>query len=77
MNHFRTRDFSASDIGILVRDNREGAMILKEIIRLQRVMSRRKEERYNYNIVSGESLLLVNSPAVNFIIAVLMVLDNP
>jgi len=69
--------FRASDIGILVRDNKEGALILKEIIDYSVSCQAEKRKRYNYNIVSGESLLLANTPAVNFIIAVLMVLDNP
>jgi ATP-dependent helicase/nuclease subunit A len=71
------KGYRASDIGILVRDNKEGAQILKEIINYSVSCPEEKRKRYNYNIVSGESLLLVNSPAVNFIIAVLTVLDNP
>ncbi len=71
------KGFHASDIGILVRDNREGAIVLKEIIDYSLSCPEEKKKQYNYNIVSGESLLLVNSPAINFIIAVLMVLDNP
>jgi ATP-dependent helicase/nuclease subunit A len=71
------KGFQASDIGILVRDNKEGALILRQIIDYSVSCAAQKRERYNYNIVSGESLLLANSPAVNFIIAVLKVLDNP
>lgn len=71
------KGYRASDIGILVRDNKEGAMILKEIIDYSVSCPEEKRKHYNYNIVSGESLLLVNSPVVNFIIAVLTVLDNP
>jgi ATP-dependent helicase/nuclease subunit A len=71
------KGFHASEIGILVRDNKEGALVLKEIINYSLSCPEEKKNHYNYNIVSGESLLLVNSPAVNFIIAVLMVLDNP
>ena len=71
------RGYSASDIGILVRDNREGAVVLKEILDYSCSCPEEKKARYNYNIVSGESLLLSNSPAVNFIISVLMALDNP
>jgi ATP-dependent helicase/nuclease subunit A len=74
---FQDKGFKASDIGILVRDNKEGALILREIIDYSVSCSAEKRERYNYNIVSGESLLLANSPAVNFIIAVLKVLGNP
>jgi len=71
------KGYRPSDIGILVRDNREGARVLKEIIDYSIKCPDEKKKKYNYNVVSGESLLLVNSPAVNFIIAILMVLDNP
>ena len=71
------KGFNASDIGILVRDNNEGAIILKELINYSLSCTEEKKKRYNYNVVSAESLLLVNSPVVNFIIAVLRVLDNP
>jgi len=71
------KGYKASDIGILVRDNGEGAMVLKEIINYTVSCPEEKREKYNYNIVSGESLLLANSPVINFIIATLMVLDNP
>lgn len=71
------KGYSASDIGILVRDNKEGAMILKKIIDYSVSVSGERKRSYNYNIVSGESLLLVNSPVINFLIATLVVLDNP
>lgn len=71
------KGFSASDIGILVRDNKEGAVVLREMINYSVACPAGNRQKYNYNIVSGESLLLANSPAVNFIIAVLLVLDNP
>lgn len=70
------KGFKASDIGILVRDNREGAIVLKELINYSVSCPEEKREKYNYNIVSGESLLLVNSPVINFIVATLLVLDN-
>ena len=71
------KGYNASDIGILVRNNREGAIVLNEIISYSLKCPDEKKNRYNYNIVSNESLLLVNSPAINFLIAVLEVLDNP
>ncbi len=71
------KGYSASDIGLIVRDNREGALVLKEILSYTLSCPEEKKAKYNYNIVSGESLLLSNSPAVNFIIAVLVALDNP
>ncbi len=71
------KGYNVSDIGILVRNNREGALVLKEIIEYSIECPEEKKNRYNYNVVSNESLLLVNSPAINFLIAVLKVLDNP
>ena len=71
------KGYRASDIGILVRDNKEGALVLRELINYSLACPEDKRKKYNYNVVSGESLLLVNSPVVNFIIATLMVLDNP
>lgn len=71
------KGYKASDIGILVRDNKEGALILKEIINYSLSCPGEKRNQYNYNIVSSESLLLVNSPVINFITAVLQVIFNP
>lgn len=71
------KGYRPSDIGILVRDNREGSRILRKIIDYSLSCPEENKKKYNYNVISGDSLLLVNSPAVNFITAVLMVLDNP
>jgi len=71
------KGYNASDIGILVRNNKEGAEVLKKIIEYSVECPLEKKNRYNYNIVSNESLLLVNSSVINFLVAVLMVLNNP
>jgi ATP-dependent helicase/nuclease subunit A len=71
------KGYNASDIGILVRNNNEGTQVLKEIIEYNILCPDEKKNRYNYNIVSNESLLLTNSSAINFLIAVLRVLENP
>ncbi len=71
------RGYGPSDIGILVRNNREGADVLKQMITYSTSCSEDKKKKYNYNIVSNDSLLLSNSAAVNFILAVISVLDNP
>lgn len=73
----QSRGFKASDIGILVRDRREGALILRTMIDYGNRASLEQKEKYNYNIVSNDSLTLANSHAVNFIIAVVQVLNNP
>lgn len=70
------KGFRPSDIGILVRDNKEGAMVMKQILDYSASITEEKKKRYNYNIVSSESLLLINSPAINFIMATLRVIAN-
>ena len=69
--------YSASDIGILVRDGREGADVLRTLIDYGNNAEPEKKVRYNYNIVSGDSLLLSNSHVINFIISVLRHIDTP
>lgn len=71
------KDYSASDIGILVRDNKEGSVVLRRIIDYSMKSPAEKKEKYNYSIISGDSLLLSNSPPVNFIISLFRVIDNP
>lgn len=71
----QSRGYGPSDIGILVRDNREGAAVLKKIIDLSSSLP--DDEKRIFNIVSNDSLLLINSPVINFIVSVLIVLDNP
>jgi ATP-dependent exoDNAse (exonuclease V) beta subunit len=74
---FEDKGYSASDIGIIVRNSREGTNVLNTMIRYSNESSPEKKRKYNYNIVSDYSLTLSNSPAINFIIAVLKVLNIP
>lgn len=67
--------YNASDIGIIVRNGREGAMVLKSIIDYSN--NNRAGGRYNFNVISNDSLLLANSPVICFIISVLEVVNNP
>ncbi|HQG36755.1 MAG TPA: UvrD-helicase domain-containing protein [Bacteroidales bacterium] len=69
--------FNASDIGILVRFNSEGAEVIESIINYRNCAGEEKNKKYNYSVVSGESLFLNSSPAVNFIIALLRLAINP
>ena len=71
------RGYSASDIGIIVRDSKEGALVLKTITNFFNRCTAEEKERYNFNVVSNDSLLLSNSPAINFITAVLSVVNDP
>ncbi|HVN59456.1 MAG TPA: UvrD-helicase domain-containing protein [Bacteroidales bacterium] len=63
--------YSGSDIGILVRTNREGALVLNTVMEYRNTAGSSKLEKYNYNIISSDSLLLSGSAAVNFIISAL------
>ncbi len=74
---FQDKGYNASDIGIIVRNGREGAMVLKALIDFRNGCSAEKSALYNYNVVSNDSLLLSNSPAISFIISVLSVVNNP
>ena len=63
--------YSGSDIGILVRRNSEGAEIMQFLLDYQSTIDETRRGKYNYNTVSSDSLLLVNSHAINFIISLL------
>ncbi len=71
------KGYDASDIGIIVRDGREGTNVLQTFIDYSSVCGEEKRHIYNYNVVSGDSLLLSKSAAIKFIIAVLSVVNNP
>jgi ATP-dependent helicase/nuclease subunit A len=68
------KGYKSSEIGILVRDNREGAAVMEKIISFSSSLP--EEEKQRFNIVSNDSLLLINSPVINFLISLLLVLDN-
>jgi ATP-dependent helicase/nuclease subunit A len=69
--------YKASDIGIIVRNGREGALVLQTIIDYSNNSSAENGLKINYNVVSSDSLLLSNSPAICFIIAVLSSVNDP
>jgi ATP-dependent helicase/nuclease subunit A len=71
------RGYGPSDIGIIVRDGKEGSMVLRSMIDYGNNCPNGKKVKYNYNIVSNDSLLLSNSPVINFIISVLALVQNP
>jgi ATP-dependent helicase/nuclease subunit A len=71
------KGYMASDIGIIVRDGREGASVLKTFIDYYSGCPEEKKRRFNYNVVSSDSLLLSSSPAINFIISVIRSVNDP
>lgn len=68
------RGYKASDIGIIVRDGRQGCMVLNTLIDYNQ---QNTGNIYNFNAVSDDSLLLSNSPVVIFIIAVISAVNDP
>lgn len=69
--------YSAGDIGILVRKNDEGADVINSIITYRASVAPEKSLRYNYSIISGDSLFIDSSPAACFIISLLRFMVNP
>ena len=77
IENLQDKGYNPSDIGIIVRDNREGAKIMMRMIDYANRVDFEKKRSYNYSIISNDSLLLANSYVISFIVAVLSVLDNP
>jgi ATP-dependent helicase/nuclease subunit A len=71
------KGYNASDIGIIVRSGKEGSSVLRTFIDYSNNCSDEKKHNINYNVVSSDSLLLSNSPAIGFIIAVLSAVNDP
>jgi ATP-dependent helicase/nuclease subunit A len=77
LESFQDKGYGASDIAIIVRDGKEGARVLKTIISYSNKCNPEQRKRYNYNVVSNDSLLLSNSPVILFIISVMSVINDP
>ncbi len=61
--------YEASDIGILVRMKSEGTAVLDYLNRYASSMRVSDTQRYNFNLLSTDSLIVGNSDAVRFIVA--------
>lgn len=69
--------YTADDILFLCRTNEEGKSIISRILEYSASCPTEQRLRYNYEITSGESLLLERNPAVTFMIACLRHLSDP
>ena len=76
IENLQDRGYKPSDIGILVRDNREGSVVLKTITDYSNLCPDDKRKTYNFDVISNDSLLLSQSYCINFIIATLNVLND-
>jgi ATP-dependent exoDNAse (exonuclease V) beta subunit len=70
------KGYKASDIGIIVRDGKEGGLVLNTLINQNNIYPE-KIGKYNFNAVSNDSLLLSNSPVIIFIVSVITVVNDP
>ncbi|HBH82996.1 MAG: hypothetical protein A2X04_06770 [Bacteroidetes bacterium GWF2_41_9] len=70
------KGYDPSDIGIIVRDGKEGSAVLKTLIDYNNLPPDKKEFA-DFKVVSNDSLLLAGSPVINFIISVLSVASDP
>ena len=68
----KNKNYTAGDITILVRKNKEG----KEIVDLLLDYQNNTTGAENYNIISGESLFINNSPSVRLLICCLKYILN-
>jgi ATP-dependent helicase/nuclease subunit A len=77
IENLQDKGYRGSDIGILVRWNNEGSEILKYILDYRSSAGKEKRIKYNYEIISNESLILDQNPVVCFIISFLKWLTDP
>lgn len=70
------KGYKASDIGIIVRDGKEGGLVLNALINYNNKYPE-NIDKYNFNAVSNDSLLLSNSPVIIFIVSVITVVNDP
>ena len=68
--------YRADDILLLCRTNEEGKSIISRILEYSSSSTPEQREHYNYEITSGESLLLERNPAVTLMMACLRYLTD-
>lgn len=68
------RGFRPSDILILVRSATDGARIAAELLRFKQ---ENRDERYRFDVMTREALIVGNAPVAGFLIAALRLTVNP
>ena len=66
--------YGLSDIAILVRENREAQSIVKTLMEYSQA---HPDSNYRYDVLSNESLLIGNSPAVKWLVAAMRYIIDP
>jgi ATP-dependent helicase/nuclease subunit A len=77
LEDLQDKGYSGRDIGILVRTNAEGTDVLRSLLDYSGRAGEEKRKKYNYNIISNESLLISGSPAIEFITSLLTGIYDP
>jgi ATP-dependent helicase/nuclease subunit A len=77
LEEMQDHGYSGKDIGILVRSNAEGSDVLRSVLEYSAGAGEDKRNKYNYNIISNESLLISGSSAIEFIISLLTRIFDP
>jgi hypothetical protein len=68
--------YLAGDIGILVRTKDEGQRVIDAVMNYSSLLDDDRKNRYNYSIISQDSLLLGHNPAVKLIVSLLRYVTN-
>lgn len=74
VEELQQRGYSPSDIAILVRYNRDGVKIAKQLLDYK---TAHPESPYCYDLVTQEALTIGNAPVASFIVAALKLSSNP
>ena len=74
LEQLQDNGYNLKEIAILVRTNREGAMVADSLLAYK---EEHPSEKYKYDIISDEALFISSSPAVRFLISMLRYLRNP
>ncbi len=74
LEQLQENGYALKDIAILVRTNREGAMVADNLLSYKEA---HPDGKYRYDIISDDSLFVNSSLAVRFLLALLRYLKNP
>jgi len=76
IRELQDRDYRAGDIGILVRNRKDGKKVATILLDQKKELPP-GNRKYNFNVISNDSLIVSNNAAVQFLIALLrQIKDN-
>jgi ATP-dependent exoDNAse (exonuclease V) beta subunit len=74
IEQLQDNNYKLKDIAILVRKNREGAMVAEKLLSYA---DEHKGNGYKYDIISDEALFVSNATSIRFLVALLRHVSNP